>query len=147
MSSKKMQPSGMERFVCPECLRNHGGANRCDGCEGTELVDLDSARQREAFVERLGRRVRRRRRKYVLVMEAMAVVVCAGLLFVAMTVARGLGGGAIEWAAKLAVIGVLAVAWKAIPVIYQRYLLDEAGLLLVQLQRDGDPADTAKNSS
>lgn len=63
----------------------------------------------------------KRRRKYILAMEAMAIILCVGVLVVAMTIAQGLGGGALEWAAKIFAVAVLAIAWKAIPGIYDRH--------------------------
>lgn len=129
------------RFVCEHCFNAQDEAKGCQECEESALVDTASSNEREKFVERLGDIAAGRRKKYYLGMQIVAVVLCFGLLVVSMAVGRALGGTALEWAAKLFSVGVLAVCWKAIPLIYHRYLLDRPGRLLVRLHREGGGGD------
>lgn len=69
----------------------------------------------------------KRRRNYIFAMEAMAIVLCAGVLFVSMTIARGLGGGALEWVAKIFTVILLGVSWWAIPKIYEAFFSGDGG--------------------
>lgn len=62
-----------------------------------------------------------RRRKYILAMEAGAVILCAGILIVGLTVASGLQSSAVEWTVKIGAVVLLAIAWKAIPRVYDTY--------------------------
>ena len=66
------------------------------------------------------------RRRYILAMQAMAIMLCAGVLIVGMTVAHGFGGGLLEWAVKIGAVVLLAVAWKAIPRVYAEYFAARA---------------------
>ena len=63
----------------------------------------------------------KRRRKTILAMEAAAVILCAGVLIVGLTVASGLQSSAVEWSVKIGAVLLLALAWKAIPRVYDAY--------------------------
>ena len=122
-----------QRYVCEQCYHLQLAPQSCQECGGA-TVDIEAAGENPELIEGLRQRVATRRRRYILAMEAMAVVFCAGILFVALAMARGLGGGALEWVAKLSVVGLLAGLWKAIPVIYGHYLQDVQSRLLGRLQ-------------
>ncbi len=119
-------------LICRKCLRRVEEGDGCEVCEGEDVVDLSSDTERREFAEALRGRAAKRRRRFVLVMEGLAILFCAGVLFVGTTIARGLGGGAVEWGAKLFAVVVLAVCWKAIPVIYGRHLEGEAAAMAAE---------------
>lgn len=125
-----------QRYVCQQCYHLQLDDEPCRECGGA-TVDIEAAGENPELIEGLRRQVATRRRRYILGMEAMAVVLCAGILFVALAMARGLGGGSLEWVAKLSVVGLLAGLWKAIPVIYGHYLQDVKSRLLGRLQDKG----------
>lgn len=66
----------------------------------------------------------RRRRRYILGLEAGAIILGAAFLVVGLTVASGLDSAALEWGVKIGAILALAMAWRAIPGIYDNYFAD-----------------------
>ncbi len=127
-----------QRYVCKSCFHVQLDTDGCSECGEQQLVELEEVGEHEPLVQQLEERVASRRRKFILGMEAMAILFCAGVLFVALTVARGLGGGVLDWAAKLFAIALLALFWKAIPTIYGQYLLDAPSRLLLRVQGEGE---------
>ena len=121
-----------QKYCCTDCLRCQTSDRECRQCGGFEFVDLSAQEQQGEFFKEVRTRARSRRRKFVLVMEALAIILCAGFLFVGLTVASGLGGGAISWAVKLVVLGLFAGLWWAIPRIYAHYFRGPASRLLLE---------------
>ena len=125
----------MGRYICKNCLADQPASSTCGECQGEEFFDRDEAgeEERQAFRGELGQRAQTRQRKFVLMMEAMAILLCAILLFVGLTVSAGLGGGAVDWGVKIGVVVVLAVAWRSIPRIYGRQLTGRPTRWLLEL--------------
>lgn len=119
--------------ICRECLQPCENTDQCPACGESKIVDTAAPGVRSEFVEDLRERAKSRRKRFIWVMEAMAIAFCAGVLFVGVAIARGLGGGAVEWGAKLFAVGLLAGCWIAIPRIYSRYLRGRASAVVVEL--------------
>lgn len=102
-----------ERYFCGECLQ----PAPCEECEKSERLDVEASEDRERLIEQLASR----RKRYIRVMEALAIVVAAGILLVGLTVSAGLGGGLLDWVVKGFAVVVLAVFWQVVPVVYRRH--------------------------
>lgn len=144
-----MKSEDQPSFWCHRCLHPQKGAQRCDRCDEETILDTTVESQKEALITELRKQAGRRRRKFVFIMEAMAIVVCFGFLYVAMTVAQGFGGGMANWAAKLVALGTLAACWVAIPKIYDANLRGRPAMLLAQFTDGADETaqSNATNSS
>lgn len=66
------------------------------------------------------------RKKTVRAMEAVAILLCVVFYLVASIFAKGTGSFALEVTAKIAVIGLLALTWWAIPTVYERHFKEFA---------------------
>ncbi len=126
------------RYCCEHCLLRQADQPKCRDCDQDTIVDLKELKGegRSEFIDHLRRRAAGRRRKFILVMEALAILVCAGVLFVGMTVAAGLGGGLVTWGAKAFAVALLAACWVAIPRIYDGNLRGRAADLLTELAEE-----------
>ncbi len=123
-------------YYCSECLHQQNDAQRCEECDADRLIDCNSAAELEDFVVALKKRATGRRRKFLFAMEAMAILLCAGVLFVGVTLASGLESTALSMAAKAAAVVLLAAAWVAIPRIYDDHLSGPAAALASSLDRE-----------
>ena len=123
---------------CTTCLHRQERAGNCDACGGDNLVDIGDPEQRAEFAKMVARAAYQRRRRYLLAMEAMLIVVCAGVLFVGLTVAAGLGGGAVEWGVKIFVVVLLATGWKTTRWIYGTYFKGAPEKALAELVGKGE---------
>ncbi len=120
-------------YWCRHCLYPQQTAESCQNCGEEAVCDPTSESERQAFITELAARAKNRRRKFIFIMEALAIVVCFGVLYVAMTIAQGLGGGWIDWGAKLFALGLLVTCWIAIPRIYDHSLRGRPSMLLTRL--------------
>ena len=122
-------------YYCSECLHHQDSAQRCAECNADRLIDSNSDSELGDFVAELTKRATGRRRKFLFAMEAMAILLCAGVLFVGVTLASGLESTALSMAAKAAAVVLLAAAWVAIPRIYDDHLSGPAAALVSSLDR------------
>lgn len=120
------------RLCCKQCLQRQDDGERCRQCGEDALVDLEmmDGEQRDEFFDQLQRRAAGRRRRFVFFMEALVIALCAGILFVGLTIAEGLGGGVLNWGVKLIAVALLAAGFWSSPRVYDRHLRGRASELL-----------------
>ena len=130
-------------YSCHACLHRQSEGDRCVECGDSDMVDLSnlSDSEHDDLIRELRRRAYRRRRKFIFAMEAAAIVLCAGFLYVGLTVAAGLGGGATNWIVKLINVALLAACWIAIPRIYDRHLRARPTQHLLELTGTSNPPE------